>query len=526
MRRLSAGCAVVVALSLGLAACGGEDDKDKPKPTDTASAEVASAPAPPEDAGKAYEEVDPEGVEIGEAATGNVIATSGFDIKTESFAFPNYGKSRGPMLRPQEIRETFGDGVCVDPAADPCVLTPAAERWRLMQNANWEGGHCYGFSTLSLKIHRKETTASVYGGDTTHSLRIADQTGTVINPELHADLTRSAAMQTLASIQRKRRRYTPTKTVEVLKEAFASGEKDYVLSFFFPGEGGHAVVPIGIEDMGDGKFDILLYDNNFPYVEGRPEYSDRRMHIDTVKDRWDYTISVRPDVAQDQWHGEGLKNPLALTKASDQALPQPCPFCDDAPAATPTTISLTGDAAQHGHLRITDAEGNVTGWNGKRFVNGIPGAKVRQAEVIRREFLDPEPIFDVPSGKTYTIEVVDIPSGAPESAVHVSGPGVGVGLAHVSEEGTRLTVAADGKVAVAQKDAGQAPELTVAASDDREVRLVPDSRRVSVDATQDKVKIAGGVGIATATSPSDKTTSKLPSRPGSFDLDDAVGAGS
>ena len=525
MRRLSVGLAFLVVLSLGLVACGGDDDKDEKQGTKTTTTELASAPAPPEDAGRAYQEVDPEAVDVPEAPTGNVVATSGFDIKSESFAFPNYGKSRGPQMRPQEIREIFGDGVCVDASADPCVLTPAAERWRLMQNANWSGGHCYGFSTLSLMLHRKLLSPSAYGGDTTHSLRVADASGNVINPELHADLTRSAAMQTLASIQRKDRRYTPTKTVEVLREAFASGNKDYVLSFLFPGEGGHAVVPIGIEDMGGGKFDILLYDNNFPYVPGNEAYSDRRMHIDTNKDRWDYVISIRPDVPQDNWHGEGLKNPLILTKASDQLLPQPCPFCDDAPAATPTTISLTGDAAKHGHLQVRDAQGRLTGWNGKRVVNEIPGAQVVQPEVIRREFVDPEPIIEVPSGATYTIDVVDIPSGAPEQSVHVSGPGVGVGLDHITDEGTSLKVAGDGKVTVAQKDADQGTELTVAASDDREVRLVPDARRVAVDATEDKVRITGDVGIATATSPADGTTSALPSRPGSFDLDSAVGAG-
>jgi hypothetical protein len=514
VRRLSAGCAAL-ALILAIGACGGDDNENDAAPPPSAGA----------NAGEAYEPVDVSNTEIAEPAKGTVLGTSGFDIKTESFAFPNYGKSRGPMLRPQEIREIFGDGVCVDPAANPCQLTPAAERWRLMQNANWEGGHCYGFSTLSLMIHRGTLAASQYGGDTTHSLRVADAGGNVINNELHADLTRSAAMQTLASIIRKSRRYTPTQTVEVLREAFASPDKDYILSFFQPGVGGHAVVPIGVEDQGGGKFDILLYDNNFPYVPGNEAYSDRRMRIDTNRDRWDYTISVRPDVPSEQWSGEGLKNPLVLTRAADQGLPQPCPFCDDAPAATPTQVSLTGDAAEHGHLRVTDAQGRVTGWNGSRVVNEIPGAQVQQAAVIRREYLDPEPILLLPTGRSFTVTVVDIPDGAPQGTVHVSGPDVGVGLTKITDEGTTVRIGADGKVTVVQPDVSQGAELTVAGEDDTELRLVPDSTRVSVNTRNDTVRITGRIQEGTAVNRANDEESDLPSRPGTFDLESAVGAG-
>lgn len=512
------------AAVLGLAGCGGDD---KAETAANNAAGPAATPQPPEGAGRAYTST-PSTADLATPATqsgGRVIARSGFDIEKDSFAFANYGKNRGPMLRAQEVAEMFGNSVCASGSGKSCVLTPTAERWRVAQNANWSGGHCYGFSTLSLAIFAGRASASEYGAQTTHQLRIADRSGQVTNPELAADLTRSAAMQTLASVQRKVNTRTPRQAVEFLKQAFNSPDPNYVLAFFMPGEGGHAVVPIGLVDQGGGIYEILLYDNNFPYFAGNPGFSDRRMKLDTNRDRWEYRISIRPDVPTDLWFGEGKTNPLQFIKAADNSLPQPCPFCPRAQATTPTTVSLAGAAEKRGHLRITDAEGRVTGYKDGELVNEIPGAEVQQAAVIAREFVEPEPLYHMPSGVEYTVEVVDVPQDAPPAQVNVTGPGVGVGLTEITEPGTALVLSPDGAVTLQQPEGSdQTLELSVAVEGGRQVELSPESNTVRlVPGSGDNLEVEGQVSNGTVSNPSTGKTAPIPGAGGTFDLSDSVG---
>lgn len=499
-----------LALALAFAGCGGDDKKK-------AEAPVAPTPAPAAAAGadsavgSAFENVPDEQAPV---QRGTLVADSGFRASRDGFSFENYARTRHEKMRPAEIRELFGDDVCVDPQAADCVLIPAADRWRQMLNAQYVNGHCYGFTVLSLLLYTGAVDRSAYGdAATTWELPIANREGDVINPELYSDLTRSAVMQQVAGVQRKVRRYTPTEAVEKLRAAFNAGERDYTLSFSFPGVGGHAVVPTGIEDMGGGKFDILLYDNNMPYIAAAPELSDRRMRIDTNADRWEYSISINPTVKRAQWSGVGMDNPLRLNRAADHALPQPCPFCDEAPATARTSVALTGDPARRGKLQITDAQGRVTGWNGNRQVNEIPGAQIRTPLVIQRENVDPPPTFEVPSGRGYTVKLVDVPDGAPAGTIHVSGPDLGVGLSGVTAAGTALRISESGAVALDQgSGGGPAPKLNVALGD-QEVTVVPESDRVSLTPTRgDGVAIAGAVRSAVAEDAGTGETKRLPSK--------------
>jgi hypothetical protein len=312
-------------------------------------------------------------------------------------------------------------------------------------------------------------------------------------------------------VQRKARKFTATEAVEYLRKAFAAGDNNYVLSFFFPGVGGHAVIPTAIEDMGGGVYDILLYDNNFPYVPGDPHQSDRRMRIDTNKDRWDYTVSLNPDEPEGKWYGVGFDNPLELVRSEDQQLPQACPFCDNAPRAARTTVGLDADPVDHGRIKITDAQGRVTGWNGSKVVNEIPGAQVRRQRVINRQLVEPEPYYELPSGRAYSIEYVDVPSGAPAATVNVVGPDVGVGVSRLTGDGARLSVSATGAVALDQgTPAGPEPEVSLALGD-KTVRVVPDSDRVKlVPRGEDGLRIDGQVQRAVAKDAATGDTETVP----------------
>ena len=519
--------AAFAAVVLGAAPCGGSDDR-QPSRTAAATATAVPTPAPPEGAGKAF-----GGVAFGAFAAsaldrkrGELIASSAFDTARNGFAFRNYGSNRGPMMRAEEVWEIFGDDVCVVGSASGCVLTPIAERWRLQLNAGLAIGHCYGFSTLSLQMFRGVVDPSEYGAASTHDLRIADANGAVTNPELAADLTRAAAMQTLPRVQARSRILSPRATIKVLIDAFRSGDDAYVLGFAMKGEGGHAVVPVAVLDQGSGVYEIQLYDNNFPYFAPLPGVSDRRMTIDTRANTWEYRISIRPGVPQDRWHGRGSDNPLLLVRSEDQTLPHPCVICPGAPAGTPITVTLSGHAERHGRLRITDREGRVTGYDGSgRVVNEIPGARIVPQQVIQRQFVEPEPFYEMPTGRGYVIRLVDVPPDAPPQAIHATGPDVGVGLAKLTDAGTTLRLGEGGGVALAnaEQTAG-APLLSVAVEGDREVRIVPQAERLRLSPGRGgNLRIAGAVDTATAFDPELGARADIEGK--TVDLDELVGAG-
>lgn len=528
---MSRAVVAALALALGAAGCGSAEKHAAPKPKTVKP--VAKTPEQPADAGPAYADVavPRSGGELAAQPHGRVVAKSGFDLRRDGFAFRNYGPGT-PQMRQHEVREIFGRRVCIDPAASTCVLTPEAERWRVMENEAVAGGHCYGFSSLALALRRgMASPADYHGGPNTFDLRIADATRHLANPDLDADISRDAALQDVPGVRARTLFLTPRQVIARLRRAFAAGDDNWVLGFIQPGVGGHAVVPTAIEDMGGGKFDIVLYDNNFPYIPEAPASSERRFHIDTDANRWDYTISIRPDVAEDQWSGTARGVPLILVNARAQSLPQPCPFCGGLgvaaespdPETVQTEIALTGDAAEHGHLRITDAEGNMTGWNGTAYVNEIPGADVAQSFTIQRGLVEPEPRYFVPAGKTYEIELVDVPEGAPAGTVHVSGPGIGIGLSRLTDNGSSMKVGGGGAIAVDQSTSAEvAPRLTVAVEGDRQVTIVPESDTVHLTPKSgDDLKIKGQVETATAKNPETGDTQEVGS--GTFDLSEAVG---
>jgi hypothetical protein len=522
-----------LALALGTAGCGSSEKRPAPKAKTVRP--VAKTPEQPADAGPAYADVavPRSGGELAAQPHGKVVARSGFDLRKDGFAFRNYGPGT-PQMRQQEVREIFGRRVCIDPEAATCTLTPEAERWRVMENDAVAGGHCYGFSSLALALRRgKASPADYHGGPNTFDLRIADASRQLGNPDLDADISRDAALQDVPGVRDRTLFLTPRQVIARLRRAFAAGDDNWVLGFIQPGVGGHAVVPTAIEDMGDGKFDIVLYDNNFPYIPEAPASSERRFHIDTDANRWDYTISIRPDVPEDQWGGTARGVPLILVNARSQSLPQPCPFCgglgaaaeEPAPGETApkTEIVLTGDAADHGRLRITDNDGNVTGWDGTAYVNEIPDAQIAQSFSIQRGLIDPEPRYFVPAGQTYEIELVDVPEGAPPGTVHVSGPGIGIGLSHLTDGGSTLTVGGGGAIAVEQApEADVAPVLKAAVEGDRQVTIVPSGDEVHLTPKEgDDVKITGAVDSAVAKNPETGATEEVGS--GTFDLSNAVG---
>jgi hypothetical protein len=140
---------------------------------------------------------------------------------------------------------------------------------------------------------------------------------------------------------------SPSAVVRELRRSLTTGTMPFTLFILWEG-GGHALTPYALYDRGAGKFDIAVYDNNYPDAQ-------RAIRVDTARNTYRYLVMTnpngQPDVADDV---------IGLIPTNVIAGRQKCPFC---PAANETTVQLQPVRTRVPiKTRITDLDGNrITG---------------------------------------------------------------------------------------------------------------------------------------------------------------------
>jgi len=89
------------------------------------------------------------------------------------------------------------------------------------------------------------------------------------------------------------------------------------------GNGGHAVTPFAIEDLGNDLFAILVYDNNYPNTT-------HKIIVDSNTNTWRYKTSINPNASVSGYEGDAESKTLLLTPTSFHLQTQKCPFCEEA----------------------------------------------------------------------------------------------------------------------------------------------------------------------------------------------------
>jgi hypothetical protein len=338
---------------------------------------------------------------------GELVADSGFRPELDGFAFENYGNDVQPRnLGPAEIEDLFGEQVCLSGTGDQCDLIPAAKEWMNNQNEGMAGGHCEGFSIAALRFYNENLNQEDFGADTTVGLDI------IGNEPLQASIAEHFVYQFLPPIVDARVKGTPSEVLQSLIDALNSGDELYTLGVYKADfTGGHAITPFAVEDKGDGKYAILVYDNNFPGTT-------RAVQLDTNDDSWSYVSGTNPDDLGQVYEGDAGTGTLELDPTTPGEDLQPCPFCDGAVAAADeskgsvlaedkryTEITLGGDDRNHPHLVFTDDDGNRTGIVGGKMLTEIPDVEVVKTYATQNWKGAPEPRFRLPEGADYQISV-------------------------------------------------------------------------------------------------------------------------
>ncbi|WP_141717869.1 hypothetical protein [Nocardia altamirensis] len=320
----------------------------------------------------------------------------------------------------------FGDGVCANIEEGQCHLIPQAQAWMDEENKGMDGGHCFGMSATSLALYKKALDPASFDVSDAAHLEFTS------NSQLQEAIAEPQATQLLPMATSGHIKGTPKQIVDKLIEVLRPDNPEtYAVAFFMPdGSKGHAVTPYAVEDKGDGKVDILIYDNNFPM-------STRVIEVDRSADTWRYETAANPAEPAEPYFGDAATQTLDIrpTKPTEPWSQQhEFPYYGNqhkggtgaaaAQGAPAVLVYLDGDRTDHGHLLITDDAGRRTGFVDGKRVNEIPGATM-QSSLADKPKTDLEPEYSIPAGIHFTVTVD------------------GSGLKKKKEDETSVTILAD-----------------------------------------------------------------------------------
>lgn len=383
---------------------------------------------------------------------------SGFRPANHGFSFENYGGDSGyTNLSSAELVRLFGAEVCASEVVDgSCTLTPPAEQWMSQQNNDMNGGHCEGFAVLSLLFYGKTLDPADFGASSVPELTIQD------NAKLQREIAYWFTTQSTQPAAEAIIKGAPLEIVDTLRAAYQSGKvAEYALGFYKrDGSGGHAVTPIAVEERGDNRVAILIYDNNYPG-------NLREIVVDTARNVWSYQGSTNPVEPADEYEGDATSLSLELAPIPPRVPQQLCPFCEQAPApALQQTVRynevyLDGDA----DLLITeDQGGRAIGYRGGEFVNEISGASARSTKFLMPIWANSdEPIYQLPTTVDFTISIDGSGLDAPSSSeVSMIGPGYVLEINDITLEAGQvdeLNVSANGTQLAYHTETGETPDI-------------------------------------------------------------------
>lgn len=370
-----------------------------PEPAADAAAEpapdAAAEPAPDVEAGPDAAAPAPDAA----PSASNGPADLGFRPDLNGFKFENYVNDGVVNLTAAEVRRFFGDVACAAILDGVCTLTPAAESWMDEANKGMGGGHCEGIAVATLLMYQKKIDVAAFGGGLASEL---EKDG---NVKLQREIAYWFATQGLEpTVSAESKDLSPKQIVARLAEALKTGSESYTLGIYKPGYSeGHAMTPYAIEERGEGKLALMVYDNNYPGMA-------REVLVDVAADSWSYSASTNPDEPASLYAGDAGTKTLTLTAMSARFLPQLCPFCGEVEAdgktikgaakgVTGCEIHVDGDAL----LLVTDAQGRRLGEVDGKLVSEIPGARLVPVKSGDLWKSDESPVYRLPTGSPLTV---------------------------------------------------------------------------------------------------------------------------
>lgn len=189
---------------------------------------------------------------------------------------------------------------------------------------------------------------------------------------------------------------TPASIFQKIQEQIEQGNPDPLVVAIFGEDSGHALVPYRIEDRGNNRWDVFVYDSNHPGEE------DHAIEFDLNSNTWEYTLFKYWWWFDTVWSGDADDHLISITPLSMYTRPG-VPWWSDfsGPYEPANVLGARGTT----DLLITDNQGNRLGLVNGELINEIPGAYPYIPLVGGfNEDRTPE-LYFIPSDVDYTITV-------------------------------------------------------------------------------------------------------------------------
>lgn len=372
------------------------------------------------------------GNQPGSLFSGRLLARStvndlGFRPDPDGFGFENYGEADDVRnLDIEMMRALFGDEACTIRSGGRLVLTPPARRWMEEINGLMDNGHCEGMAALSLLFFTGEESITDYGAQSVFELSLD-------NGDLQARIARWFATQVLDPTASSVIVASPSEIVSILMEQMASGDDTYTMGVYKEdGSDGHAITPFAVDDEGEGRYRILVYDNNFPGETGIVE-------VDADNETWSYQSSINPEYEPEWYEGSEETMTLELTPTSARLELHEAPFAKTGegqafaslagvrPGGAFNQLFLDGGC----RMLIMDEEERMLGEHGGEFLNEIPGARYTRIKAGPGYAGGQEPVFWLPGDLSFAAAIEGTASGSP-AEMTIIGPGFATAVEGIS----------------------------------------------------------------------------------------------
>jgi hypothetical protein len=312
----------------------------------------------------------------------------GLRPNTRGYRFPNYGGINRDDYTISDMRRMFGNDAVCWMAGTVCIVKPTAELWNTFANKIMLGGHCDGMASTSLRFFKGVDSLARFqpGANVTHDLQLG-------NVRRHiAYYFVEQLTDPVAHYKEQVRQNLPSATLNQLRSAMSGSMPDPTTLFVRQaGQGGHAITPYAIQERGNAVHWIWVYDNN------HPDDANRRMTINTSNNTWRYNLGS----GYGTWNGDANTHTLGVVPISEYAKQPVCPWCSGRITTLDGSSSGQVWLAGHGHLLITDSQGQRIGYMGSQFVNEVPGA---YAGIIDGGLgIEIEPFYTLPLSDSYSI---------------------------------------------------------------------------------------------------------------------------
>jgi len=335
----------------------------------------------------------------------DVVSDSGFNVKTDGFAFENYTSAPDIVnLTSNDMRRLFGDKACIRVVNNDCTVTPPVLQWMNDVNAAMENGHCEGMAVASLHLYHRLLQPSTFGGTQ------ADKLSLNANQRLQSEIAYWWATQRTMPTYTNIVRAKPSQLVKLLADSLRQGQNATV--FYTVGiymrdmSGGHAVTPVSITDLGNNLVGLNIYDNNYPQEL-------RTITVDLTSEKWSYAASDDPNDPSALYEGDAESNSLEITPSQPRLEVQNCDFCDATTQSAPKgnrtfMIASTGAAVTQPAATsvFVTPDGKRLGYVDGVLINEITGASVTVFKGAPSVWdTHGQPVFTIPAGITVTLQI-------------------------------------------------------------------------------------------------------------------------